>query len=90
VSDVQLRMLNPHPIHTHAPDWRAINMTFMKCVRIGVLAVIPAAAAACGTPTGPTPQSRPAVAHQAPDAAAKPNLRSGYVLASGRTSTTVE
>jgi hypothetical protein len=64
-------------------------MTLMKCVRIGVLAVIPAAAAACGNPTGPTPQPS-AVAHRALDAgvSATPNLRSGYVLASGRNTST--
>jgi hypothetical protein len=64
-------------------------MSLTKCVRIGVLAVITAAATACSNPTGPTPQSS-AVAHRAPDAgvSATPNLRSGYVLASGRTSST--
>jgi hypothetical protein len=63
-------------------------MTLTKCVRIGVLAVITAAAAACSNPTGPTPQPSSA-AHRAPGAGvnAAPNLRSGYVLASGRNTT---
>ena len=56
-------------------------MLLLKCVRAALLVVIPAAAA-CSTPTGPTPQPNTAVAHQAPDV--RVNLRSGYVLASGR------
>jgi hypothetical protein len=60
-------------------------MSLLKCFRAALLAAIPAAAVACGTPTGPTPQPSTA-AHRAPDAVvnAAPNLRSGYVLASGR------
>jgi hypothetical protein len=61
-------------------------MSLLKCVRIGLLAVIPAAAAACGNPTGPAPQPTSAFAQRAPEA--RVNLataeRSGYVLASGR------
>ncbi len=63
-------------------------MSLWKCLRAAVLAVIPAAAVACGTPTGPTLQPNAAAAQRAPDARA--NLRSGYVLASGRNTTTQE
>jgi hypothetical protein len=59
-------------------------MSFTKCVRAGLLALIPVVAIACTNDiAGPTaPAARPAAA--GPSAGAQPNLRSGYVLASGR------
>jgi hypothetical protein len=57
-------------------------MSLLKCLRVALLAVIPAVAGACGNATGPTPEPSATAAHGSPDV--RVNARSGYVLASGR------